>query len=259
MTVGKTRRRRRRDPHTRTVLPMPEKPLNECVLALAAPLMGRNESSSSPDVVRSSVELAITFLNAKCKASILWGDPRPKQLNDLTRKMTGKKADRRDVEAFELLAARWQELELAFDPRLVGDWSLESDDTGKPRLTCEMELPDGVEFEIPPALEDRVCINGRFLDKMLLRLTGTSLLSFPLEAHRGVLSGDGTVTVRTKLPTVVALFAEGVLPPKGAGGIRIMVQGEERAPMVLEEISCDENGGRYDRAVLVFKPETPSD
>ena len=258
MTAGKTRRRRRRDPYSRTVVPKPEKPLNECVLALAAPLLERNESSSSPDVVRSCVELAITFLNAKCKASIFWDDPRPKQLNDLTRKMTGKKAAQRDVEAFELLTERWQELELAFDPRLVGDWFLDSDDIGSPRLSCEVELPDGVEFEIPPALEDRVCINGRFLDKIQLRLTENSLLSFPLEEHRGVLSGDGIVTVRTKLPTVVALFAEGVLPPKGAGGIRIMVQGEEHAPMILDEISCAEIGGRYERAVLVFKPESPS-
>ncbi|MCA9555892.1 MAG: hypothetical protein KC933_38045 [Myxococcales bacterium] len=174
--------------------------------------------------------------------------------------MTGKKATAEDAEAFELLTARWRERELALDPRRVGDWSLEVDADGAPRLSCEMELPDGVEAHVPPPLEKRVAIAGKFLDETQIRLTGTpgtvTLLSFPLQSHRAVIGDDGSVTVHTKMPTAVALFAEGVLPPIGGTAVGLTVQGQTLDAMVLTGLRCDANGGHNDIAILVFKPAT---
>jgi hypothetical protein len=219
-------------------------------------------TEAEPEAIRGAVELAITFWNAKAKASQFWGDPRPKALNDLTRKMTGKKATAEDAKVFALLSERWREKELAFDPRLVGDWSLDVGDGGEPRLSCAMELPDGIEAEIPPPIEKRVAIGGQFLDERRIRLTGTpgtiSLLSFPLKHHWGTVSDDGTVTVYTKMPTAVALLAEGVLPPVGGGPVALTVQGTKIDAMVLSEIRCDANGGHNDVAVLVFESASPS-
>lgn len=246
-------RRRRRDAYTRHVVRIPEEALDERVLDLAAPLIARLGTEPEPDAVRSAIELAITFWNAEAKASQLWGAPRPKALNDLTRRMTGKKATAEDAEAFELLSQRWREKKLAFDPRLVGEWSLEVGDDGKPRLSCEMELPDGVEAHVPPPLERRVAISGKFLDETYIRMTGTSSLGFPVEAHRGTVGEDGTVTVRTKMPTAVALLAGGVLPPIGGGSVELTVQGQKLDAMVLSEIRCDANGGHNDIAILTFK------
>lgn len=254
-------RSRRRDPNTRTVARIPEQALDQRVLDLAAPLIARLGTNPAPEAIRDTIELTIAFWSAKAQASKIWGTSRPKALNDLTRKMTGKKASAEDVEAFELLSERWREKELAFDPRLVGDWSLEVGDDGALRLSCAMELPDGVEAEIPPPIEKRVAVGGQFLDETRIRLTGTpgtiSLLSFPLKHHWGTVSDDGTVTVHTKMPTAVALLAEGVLPPIGGGSVSLTVQGKKLDPMVLSEIRCDANGGHNDIAILIFKPAWP--
>lgn len=255
-------RRQRRDPNTRTVARIPEEALNQRVLDLAAPLIARLGTEPEPEALRDTIELTIAFWNAKAQASKIWGTSRPKALNDLTRKMTGKKASAEDAEAFELLSERWREKEIAFDPRLVGDWSLEVGDDGAPRLLCAMELPDGVEAEIPPPIEKRVAIGGQFLDETRVRLTGTpgtiALLGFPLKHHWGTVSGDGSVTVHTKMPTAVALLAHGVLPPVGGTAVELLVQGKKLDAMVLSEIRCDANGGHNDIAILIFKPTSPT-
>ncbi len=145
--------------------------------------------------------------------------------------MAGKKAPAEAAEAFALLSERWRAREIAFDPRLVGDWSLEVGDNGAPRLSCEMELPDGVEAHVPPPIEKRVAIGDKFLDEARIRLTGTpgtiALLGFPLKHHWGTVSDDGTVTVYTKMPTAVALLAEGVLPSIGGAAVGLTVACEE--------------------------------
>ena len=251
-------RRQSRGPSTRTVSRIPEQALDERVMDLAAPLVGRLGTKPAPDAVHGAIDLAIRFWNAKAQASKIWGPSRPKAFNDLTRKMTGKAASAEEAEAFELLSQCWREKEIAFDPRLVGDWSLEFSNDGAPRLSCVMELPDGVEAEIPPPIEKRVAIGGKFLDEARIRLTGTpgtiALLGFPLKHHWGTVSDDGTVTVYTKMPTAVALLAEGLLPPVGGGPVALTVQGNKVDAMILSEIRCDENGGHHDIAVLVFKP-----
>ena len=107
-------RRQRRAPYTRHVVRIPDEALDERVLDLVAPLIARLGTKPEREAVRSAIELAITFWNAKAKASQFWGDPRSKALNDLTRRMTGKKAPAEDAEAFELLSQRWREKEIAF-------------------------------------------------------------------------------------------------------------------------------------------------
>lgn len=236
---------------------IPAETLPERVLDLAAPLLAR-PGADAPEGVRSAITLAITFWNAKARASKLWGTPRPKPLKDLQRKMTGKKASPDDAEAFELLLARWHDREFALDPRLVGDWSLEVGDGGQPRLSCEVELPAGVEAHVPPPVEERVAIDGSFLDETRIRLTGTSgtvsLLGFPLQHHWATVGEDGSVTVHTKVPTALALLAEGVLPPIRGAAVALTVQGKKLDAMTLSEIRVASNGGYNDVAVLVFKP-----
>ncbi len=232
----------------------PEQSLEERVLDLAAPLIERLGPDPAPDDLHRAVELAVAFWNASSNASNFWGDPDPRQLGALKRKMTAKKAAPGDAELFELLSGRWRDRKLDFDPRLVGTWSLEPGSDGEPRLSCDMELPDGVELEVPPPLEQRVAIGGRFLDEVRIPLTATSLLSFPVQQHRGTLDSDGTATVHTKMPTAVALFAEGVLPPKGGPAVEMMIQGRKLGAMVLTAVRCEANGGYNDVAELVFKP-----
>lgn len=172
--------------------------------------------------------------------------------------MTGKRAAPPDVEAFELLSARWLQKELCFDPRIVGPWSLDVGDDGTPLLRCTMELPAGVEAEIPPPIEKRVAIGGKFLDETTIRLgeaaTGSMLLSYPVERHRGTVNDDGTVTVYAMMPTAIALFAGGVIPPIGGASVGLMVQGRRFGPMVLTDFRCQSSHGYRDIAVLIFTP-----
>ena len=255
------RRRQRRDPNSRTVVRIPEQPLEERLLMLAAPVLARLNDDDSHDAIRSAVALAIDFWNAKAMASQLWCAPKPKPLNELTRKMTGKKAPPEDVEVFELLTARWRDLDAYIDPRRVGQWSLEVDD-GQPaplRLTCEVELPPGVEAEVPPPLEERVCIGGKFLDEVRVRLSDHSLVGFPLEAHRGQVAQDRSVTVRTNALTVLGLFAQGALHPVGAGRVDVIVGGETYSAMVLSDVRCADIWSHHHEAILVFRPAIDGD
>ncbi len=174
--------------------------------------------------------------------------------------MCGKKAPSGQAEIFELLSSRWRK-EFDVDPRLVGEWSLEVRDDGRIVLNCETDLPDGVEAEVQPALEERIAIGGRFLDEVSIRLNANSSLRFPVQSHRGKVGSDGSVTVHTKMPTVVALFTEGLLQPIGGAPIELMVAGKKLSHMVLAEVRCSENAGYHGVAVLVFKPvkaESPS-
>ena len=72
-----TTTRRRRDPYSRTVVRIPEQALHERVLDLAAPLIEQLGSEPAPEAVRAAFDLAITFWNAKGRASKFWGAPRP--------------------------------------------------------------------------------------------------------------------------------------------------------------------------------------
>jgi len=187
------------------------------------------------------------------RASKFWGTPSLKQLGDLQRKMTGKRAALGDAETFEMLTERWRERALAFDPRLVGEWSLEIPVPGEPRLSCEMRLPDGVEAEILPPIEKRVAIGGKFLDEVRIvldRKAGViALLSYPLPHHWGVVGDDGSVMVHAKMPTAVSLLAEGVLPPRGGAAVELMSERRTRGG----------RGGRTERrdAVLPLQSGRP--
>ena len=248
-----TTRRRRRDPFTRTVVRLPERDLAESVLHLAAPLIEPLGTSPPADAVRRAIAMAVDVWNAHVAASGYWGDPKPKALTALRRSMCGRGAPPGLAETFELLSARWR-ADFSLDPRLVEGWSMEIDESGALRLACEMGLPDGVYAEVPPPVEKRIAVGGRFLDEVQIRLDRRSYLSFPVDNHRGRVDDDGVVTIDTKMPTALQLFAEGHLSRVDGPPVDVNVGGRRLGPMVLSSLSC--NGGHHDLATLVFRPAT---
>lgn len=242
--------RRRRDPYTILRVELPDRGLAECVLDIAAPVLESLGPTPPPEEARRTVALAVDVWNAHVTASPLWGVQRTKPLADLEKKARSKRARTGLAEVFEQMAARWK-AEYRFDPRLVGDWSY---DPAEGRLTCETTLPDGVEAMVPPPLQTRVRIGGAFLDEVQIHLTASSLLGFPLEAHRGEVASDGTVTIRTKMPTAVALFAEGRLPPIDGATTDVVVGGKELQGLQLVGVRCIDGGGHFENIELVLRP-----
>lgn len=243
---------RRRDPNSWTVVRLPERDLADIVFELAAPLLERLGPAASMDDARAAVTLAVTFWNASVLASKLRGYPRVKELNDLKKRLRGRQASRDDAATFDLLTERWREHWL--DLRLVESWTYEPDAAGVPRLLCTMGLPEGVRAEIPPPVEKRVAIGGKFLDEVRIHQGGNMLFSFPVEHHRGVIGEDGTATVFAMMPSALQLFAEGRLPRVGGDPVEIAIAGRKLGPMLLTEVRCGGENHRHDIAVLVFRP-----
>jgi len=205
--------------------------------------------------MRRALGLAIDVWNSHVTASPFWGSPDPKPLAAVRKAMCGKQAPPELAGAFELLSARWR-AEFNLDPRLVGEWSLETNGAGEHNLVCETRLPEGVEADVPPPVEKRIAIGGQFLDEVRIRISATSYLGFPVEEHRGEVGGDGRVTIHTKMPAVVELFAQGRLTAVGGAPVDIMVGGKALGPMVLAEVRGVEEGGRYDIVALIFRSTT---
>ena len=196
--------------------------------------------------------LAVSFWNASVHASKLWEHPRVKELNELKRRLCGPQASRDDAATFELLTTRrsahWR------DPRLVETWTFDADAAGVPRFACTMALPDGVQAEVPPPVEKRVSIGGRFLDEVRIPMGGNAFLAFPVERHRGVVGDDGTATVRAMMPSALELFADGVLPRIHGDPVEVVIGGRKLGLMVLAEVRCGSEHFGDDIAVLVFRP-----
>ena len=244
---------RRRDPNSRTVVRLPERDLAESVLELAAPLLESLGPAPAIDNARAAVALAVTFWNASVLASKRWEYPRVKELNELKKGMRGRQASRDDAAVFDLLTERWREHEHWLDPRLVESWTYEPDAAGVPRLLCTLGLPEGVRAEIPPPVEKRVAIAGKFLDEVQISQGGNTSLGFPVERHRGVIGEDGTATVYAMMPSALQLFAEGRLPRVGGDPVEVAIGSRRLGPMLLTEVRCGGENYRHDIAVLVFR------
>jgi hypothetical protein len=242
---------RRRDPYSWTTVRLPERELAELVLELAAPLLERLGPAPAIDDARAAVALAVTFWNASVLASKLWEFPRVKELNNLRKRMRGRQAAPGDAAIFDLLAERWRKHWL--DPRLVEAWTYDAQDSGSPRFACTVGLPDGVRVELPPPLEKRIAVDGKFLDEVQISQGGNTSLSFPVERHRGVIDDDGTATVYAMMPSALQLFAEGHLPRVGGAPVEVAIGGRKLGPMVLTQVSCGGESYRHDIAVLVFR------
>ena len=172
---------RRRDPHSYTRVLLPEADLAELVLELATPLLADLGASPRIEAARRTLDLVITFWNAHVLASKLWERPRLKELNELKKRMRGRNASREDAITFDLLTSRWRKH--AAEPRLVESWVYEHDDSGTPRLTCTMCLPEGVKEWRPPPIEARIAIGGRLLDEVRIALGVNQFLTFPVSRH----------------------------------------------------------------------------
>ncbi len=243
--------RRRHDPWSWTVVPLPERDLAESVHDLAKPLLERLGPEPPIETARGAIELAVTFWNATVLASKQWERPRPKGLNELRKRMRGRQSTPEDAEAFNLLSERWN-ANFVWEPRLVESWTYECDEKGTPRLECGMGLPDGVRAAVPPPVEKRISVGGAFLDEVQIRQSETSYLSFPVGRHRAVVREDGGITVHAMMPTVVQLFAEGRLSRVRGEPVEVVAGGRDLGLMVLREVRCE--GERHDVAVLVFEP-----
>jgi len=185
-------------------------------------------------------------------ASRYWEYPRVKELNELKKRMRGRQASRDDAALFDLLTERFRPHWL--DPRLVENWTYQLDATGSRRLLCEVGLPEGVKVEVPPPMEKRIAIGGKYLDDVRIAQSKNMFVSFPVDRHKGTISEDGTVTVHAMMPTALQLLAEGVLPAVGTRAVNVTVAGRELGPVVLAEVCCGGESLRNDVAILVFKP-----
>lgn len=242
---------RRRDPSSWTVVRLPERDLADVILELAAPLLERLGPAPSIEGARGAIELAVAFWNASVRASKLWQLPRVKELNELRKRMSGRQATQDDATIFDLLTecrrSHW------LDPRLVASWTYDTDDAGARRLLCSVGLPDRVRAEVPPPIEKRIAIGGKFLDEVRIARGGNTYVGYPVTEHRGVIGDDGTVTVHAMMPSALQLFAEGRLPRVDGDPVEVVVGGRKLGPMILAEIRCGGENYRHDVAVLVFK------
>jgi len=242
---------RRRDPNSWTVVRLPERDLAEVVLELAAPLLERLGPAPSIEDARGAIDLAVAFWNASVRASKLWEHPRVKELNEFRRRMRGRQATRDDAAIFDLLTdcrrSHW------LDPRLVESWTYDADDAGARRLLCSVGLPDGVRAELPPPIEKRIAIGGKFLDEVQIARGRNTYLSFPVERHHGVIGDDGAVTVHAMMPSALQLFAEGRLPHLGGAPVEVVIGGRKLGLMVFSELHCGGENYHRDVAILVFK------
>jgi hypothetical protein len=242
---------RRSDPYSWTTVLLPERDLADTIREFASPLLQKLGEAPTIEEERRVLELAISFWNASVQASKRWERPRLKELNELKKRMRGRQAPREDAAVFDLLSQHWRAHWL--DPRLVEQWSYEQDEAGARRLSCRFYLPEGVRAEVPPPIEKRISIAGRWLDEVRIRLEsgGTTLLSFPVERHSAAVA-DGIVTIATMMPTALQLFAEGRLSRMGGPPVEVLIGGRGFGPMILTEVRCA--GEWRDRAVLVFQP-----
>lgn len=244
-------KRNRRDSYSWTVVSLPDRDLAELVLELAAPLLERLGPVPAIDDARAAIALAVTFWNANVLASKLWAHPRVKELNELRKRMRGRHAAPGDAATFELLEERWREHWL--DPRLVESWTYGAPDSGALCLTCTVGLPEHVRAELPPPIEKRIALGGKFLDEVRISQSANTSLSFPIDRHRGVIGEDASATVYTLMPSALQLFAEGRLPRIGGDPVDIVIGGRTLGPMVLAEVRCGGENSGHDVAVLVFR------
>jgi hypothetical protein len=151
---------------------------------------------------------------------------------------------------FDLLAERWRKHWL--DPRLVEAWTYDAQDSGSPRFACTFGLPDGVRVELPPPLEKRIAVDGRFLDEVQISQGGNTSLRFPVERHCGVSGEDGTATVYA-IAIGAAAVRGGPLASHRWRPVEVAIGGRKLGPMVLTEVSCSGESYRHDIAVLGFR------
>lgn len=104
----------------------------------------------------------------------------------------------------------------------------------------------------------RIAIAGRYLDEVRIRQTRSyepgcvSYLSFPASRHWVRVEGD-CITVSAQAATVVQLFADGALPPIGAGAVPLKVAGRDVGPCRLESVESGETSAVDDMIVLRFR------
>jgi hypothetical protein len=239
--------------HSWTSVKLPDRPLADAVLAYAAPVLAALGPSPAIADVRAQLAAVVDLWNALQLASPRWNRRKPKALAALRTAQRGRQASPAARARFDMLTERWRR-EFDLDPRLVASWTYELDAHGQPRLTCAMALPDGVEADVPPPIERRVAIAGQFLDEVRIRLGPGQAVGFGVESHRGVVTADGGATVHAMMPAALQLFAAGHLPAVGGPPVTVAIGGRDLGPLVLAAVKCGGEGGRYDVAVLEFRP-----
>ena len=107
---------------------------------------------------------------------------------------------------------------------------------------------------MPPPIEKRIALGGRFLDEVRISLGATSCLVFPVDRHRAVVREDGSATVYAMMPSALQLFADGTVPRLGGESVEVVIGGRKLGPMVLARVACGGENFQHDIAVLVFEP-----
>ncbi len=103
----------------------------------------------------------------------------------------------------------------------------------------------------------RIAIEGRYLDEVRIRQAlqwdprSVCFLAFPATRHRALVEGP-RVTISAQAPTIVQLFAEGILPAVGTRPVRLEIAGKDLGAFILDTIESGERTAIGDMIVLRF-------
>jgi hypothetical protein len=235
---------------SKTVIFVPDRKISETILEFAEPILEPLGSVPDLEAARRALDLAVGVWNFHAMATPLWG--KPQFLAEARARMAAPGNPPELARIFEQLLERRATL-YGGDYRVVGTWDLGPDGAGGHSFRCDARLPEGCEAYVPPAVETRIRIGGRFLDEVKIRQSKTSLLSFPVSHHSATNAGE-RVTIETPVLVAVQLFADGTLPAIRAGSVDVAVYGSPSRKMGLVEIHTSAKPIRGELVSLVFEP-----
>lgn len=239
---------------SRTVIFVPDRKISETILEFAEPILKPLGPVPELEPARRVLDLAVAVWNFHAMATPLWG--KPHFLAEARAKMAGPDNPPGVATIFETLLERRASL-YGDDYRAVGTWSLDPDGAGGHSFRCDARLPEGCEAYVPPAVETRIRIGGRFLDEVKIHQTKTSLLSFPPTQHWATTAGE-RVTIETPSYVAVQLFADGTLPACRTSAVDVAAYGAPSRKMVLVEIQTSAKRFGGDVVSLIFEPAATS-
>ena len=117
---------------------IPQRKISETIIDFGAPLICELDTHQPIEIVRALFTIVITVWNAHVMAMPVWG--KPQLLEQLGELVQAASAPPELLATCIELAAR-REQHFADDPRAVGQWNVEFDQSGSVRLHCDAHVP----------------------------------------------------------------------------------------------------------------------